>query len=912
MTFLARAGVCWVMAFGSMAAGSAFAQNEPRMVSVTGPVVPSQKTIDLRLLPQAIESDGPRSPRDAEPEQHDQYQRMRDRPWLQGVPVLTTQWQSSQSTPGWRTPLMFGNAQPNVAGINYTFVLPADPTGDAGPNHYVQAVNGTPSTRFAVYDKISGALLAGPSDMSALASGDCAQDVADPQVIYDTLAERWLLARIVANAKVCVLLSSGSDPILGTWTQYEFPFAFFPDYPKLAVWDSAYGLTFNSSIVEGTNVRLRFAVLDRTAMLAGLPATAQTFETARVSNGNNPFAPLTPVGFKGFNAPKANTPIMFLTPIDDEYQFIAEPAEINPITDRLMLYTVTPDFATPAQTVVSGPTPIPVLDMQLYVGTFPLQPNGQFLPSFAGSPMHRTTYRNLGDREVMTLSLGQSVDPFTNYGDPTIGRTMGAHWIELERINGSAGSWTVANQGVYGPGDGASRFMPAISVDSAGNLAMAFSTMRESPAIEPGLRFTGRLRGDAANTMSFAETNLASGAQSQSLPLELRRWGDYFDMSMDPDGCRFWFTGAYMDDATWGTRIASFKHDDCGPPNFMLSGNSSVFPVCSASGNTALPTQSVLVGARNAFWRDVQMSFPAPPAGITAQVTPVTLRPTANASVDISIAQGTSSGLKTITLQGSDGVLNNSFDFRADVDAAATAPVMQTAPADGAVSQPSIVTLQWQPIPGARDYVVELAQNAAFSPILFGRLTSDTSVATTLLPGNTQFFWRVRGRNHCGEGSNSVTRTFTTIANFCRTVNTPVGNAAVVNDTITVPAASAGVLQNIDIRFVLNNLPVSDLRVDLTRLSDNRSVRLLESGCSASTSINATFDDEAAAPVCAGSNVASRIQPTQLLSQFDGGSLAGDWRITATNTGSGSGQFILWCLQPQSLLPLELFANGFE
>ncbi|MBK8286224.1 MAG: hypothetical protein IPK97_15835 [Ahniella sp.] len=187
-----------------------------------------------------------------------------------------------------------------------------------------------------------------------------------------------------------------------------------------------------------------------------------------------------------------------------------------------------------------------------------------------------------------------------------------------------------------------------------------------------------------------------------------------------------------------------------------------------------------------------------------------------------------------------------------------------------------------------------------------------TSVDTILLAGNTTYHWRGRGRNTCGEGVSSTTRAFTTVANFCRTVNQPLAANSVREDTITVPANAAGVLQNLDIRFVQNNIPASSIRVDLTRLADNRGVRLLEAGCNAGTSINTTFDDAAASPPCNRNPLASRITPTQALLSFDGGSLAGDWRIRVENTGTTAGQFILWCLQPQSLVPSGLFGNGFE
>lgn len=907
--------------FGVALLGQANAETAtPRAISVGPSDItiasgPFSRTVDLRTLPKAHSGPPMAAPVDQEQEQERDIEGRAFSTWTRGaildvVPSLAT----APSQQAWRAPEAFGQPSPLINGINYTGTVPADPTGDVGPDHYVQAVNGNPSSLFAVYHKATGALAAGPTSFGSISTGDCAAPDTDPQVIYDTLANRWLLASANLSAsKLCVRISAGADPVNTTWNQYEFAFPFVPDYPKLAVWDSAYAVVTNNEFVDAstTNYRTRFVVLDRNAMLANQPATAQTFQTARFANGSRPFTPFAPVGFKGHNAPKPGTPLMFTVMVDEESQFFGEPAEIDFVEDRLQLYTVTPDFATPANSTMTGPSTIRVLDLQFAANRFPAQPGGVELPAFSGTAMHRSTYRNLGDREVITLATNQPAGVFQGYGDPQLGSQFGATWIELERIGGAASSWVRATQGNFSLGDGVSRFMSAVNVDNAGNLGLAYATLSEAGNLFPSLRYTGRLRGDPDQTMSLAETTLASGVAAQTFTGASQRWGDYFDMSIDPDGCRYWFTGAYMDDSTWGTRIGAFKHDSCGAPNFAMSAATGDLKVCNTT-STALPTQTVQVNAQNGYWRDVSFGFPNLPAGISASVTPTTLRPSGSVTASLSVAAGTSAGTKTVTLQGNEGALNNQFDFVIDVDAPAAAASL-SAPADAATSQPSIVRLQWAPVAGVDDYLVEVDTDNTFNPPLtMGRITTSAFLDTDVLAGNTTYFWRVRARNNCGEGANSAVRSFSTVANFCKTVNTALNNGATVQDTITVPAATSGVVQNLDIRFVENNVPATNVRVDLTRLSDNRTIRLFETGCTAGTSMNTTFDDAGSALTCSGSNVASRVQPNQALSAFDNGNLAGDWRISVSNVGGSNGQFILWCLQPQNLLPTGLFGNGFE
>ena len=72
---------------------------------------------------------------------------------------------------------------------------PNDTTGDVGPNHFVQAIN----SQFQVYDKqgntLGGATLLGQLWNNGDATQDaCERNAGDPVVLYDPLANRWLLS----------------------------------------------------------------------------------------------------------------------------------------------------------------------------------------------------------------------------------------------------------------------------------------------------------------------------------------------------------------------------------------------------------------------------------------------------------------------------------------------------------------------------------------------------------------------------------------------------------------------------------------------------------------------------------------------------------------------------------------------
>ena len=128
--------------------------------------------------------------------------------------------------------------------------LPPDTNGEVGATQYVQMVN----SNFAVYSK-AGAVLRGSTPINELWAGtnsECANhNDGDPVVVYDQLANRWVLSQFIAQAGTdeeygqCFAVSTTSSAT-GSYYLYEFHFGkTFHDYPKLGVWPDAYYMSAN-------------------------------------------------------------------------------------------------------------------------------------------------------------------------------------------------------------------------------------------------------------------------------------------------------------------------------------------------------------------------------------------------------------------------------------------------------------------------------------------------------------------------------------------------------------------------------------------------------------------------------------------------------------------------------------------
>lgn len=420
---------------------------------------------------------------------------------------------------------------------------PPDTTGDVGPNHFVQAVN----TSFAIYDK-TGTLLAGPSSISAIfaaagAGAPCGTtNHGDPIVLYDPLADRWLISQFVDQSPPhqCVAISQSGDPVSGGFYAYDFTLTQFPDYPKFGVWPDAYYMGANSGV--------QAYALDRSNMLTGAAATFVSFSPGAVGAHSM----LIPSDLDGSTPPPPDAPNYFFRFIDGE-SFGG--------SDRLEIFEFHVDFATPANSTFTGPTTLsPAAFASLCSFSFNCirQPDtSQRVDSITEWPMFRLAYRNFGSHESMVVNHAVNVG----------GDQAGVRWYEL-RDHGSG--WTLHQQGTWAP-DGDSRWMASAAMDKMGNLAIGYNV--SSISTYPSLRYAGRLVDDPLGELSQGENTLIAGGGSQT---GHNRWGDYSQLSVDPtDDCTFFFTGEYYPETAssgWRTRIGSFKFDNCSGTVIFTDG----------------------------------------------------------------------------------------------------------------------------------------------------------------------------------------------------------------------------------------------------------------------------------------------------------------------------------------------------
>jgi subtilisin-like proprotein convertase family protein len=794
-------------------------------------------------------------------------------------------------------------------------VSPPDTVGDVGPNHYVQMVN----LAFRVFDKAGNPLtaaLAVSSIFAPLGAPCGSRDDGDPIVLYDPLADRWMLSQFCTVADPfnhqVIAISQTPDPS-GAYYLYDFvmPNNKFNDYPKFGVWTDAYYMTDNQFNQAGTAFLGAGAfAFDRLKMLAGDPDAGYIYFD--IENGNPDIGGVLPADIDGIVPPPAGEPGMFAYFTADEF---GDPA------DGVRIWEFRPDFANPAASTFTERADSPIL-----VAAFdPRSPSGRDdieqpppassganLDAIADRLMHRLAYRNFGTHESLVVNHTVNVSGLA----PTTPASHqgGIRYYELRRPIG--GAFSVAEQATFAP-DAANRWMGSVAQDNDGNLAVGYSV--SSLSVPPGIRYAARLATDPPNGLFQGESSLieSTGVQTGTGS----RWGDYSAMSVDPaDDCTFWFTSEYYTAASqasssvgWLTRIGSF-----------------ILPGCT-------PAEK---GTIEGTVRNAQSGLPI--AGATVQTTNGYIRSTgAPGTYSMDVAAGTYNMIATAPGYGpatASGVTVNNGDTTTQDFFLSPRAIMEAAPGAAVVAESC----------GTGSGAIDPGETVTVSlPVANVGTASTTNLIGTLLPGAgitspsgpqsygvvpvggtaaRSFTFTANGS--CGgqitlslqlqDGADDlgvVTYTFTlgTLNPLSQTstassgnLNTALPDLASVDIPINVPDIGAVTDVNVSVR--LNHTFTGDLVVSL--VSPDGTIVALSSrrggggdnfgtGANDCSGTPTVFDDEATAAISSGAApFAGSFTPDQPLSAFDGKLTAGTWKLRVSDqAGADVGNLFCWKLE---------------
>jgi hypothetical protein len=528
---------------------------------------------------------------------------------------------------------------------------PPDTNGDVGPSYYIQTIN----TSLGIFDKTTGTLQAAFSFNTFMSQGHFGNvcdtnNFGDPVVLYDTFEDRWVVTdfafvlsggAVVPPALQCFAVSKSGDPIAGGWNFYSIEtVGGLGDYPKFGVWPD--GLYMSANVFDyaagGAFQNPRVFALNKAQMYAGAPAV-------QVVSFDAPAADFTLLPSNAriqTGAPPPGTPNYFLS----TWEF----------TNALTVYKFHVDWNRISLSTFTGPD-LPIAATSWPNASVPNAPSqgGNALDVLQIRAMMQNQYSNFGGVESLWATHTVRRGNTTGFAAP--------RWYQVD-VTGGTVAPALPQAATWDP-DAANviyRFMPSIAVNRNGDLAMGYSTSNSTT--KPAIKYAGRLAGDPVNTFSQTEQLLVQGLGTQTGNCGSStciRWGDYSAMTLDPDGCTFWYTNMYYpaDGLNHHTRIASFAFPACTP-----AANGSIQGTVKAAGGTPLAGATIALGARstttdaNGFYLFTDLpagSYPsiaASLAGYTPQsVTPIAVTAGATAVQDFTLDAAPSSACLVDTTQ---------------------------------------------------------------------------------------------------------------------------------------------------------------------------------------------------------------------------------------------------------------------
>jgi hypothetical protein len=499
--------------------------------------------------------------------------------------------------------------------FNFGAGSPPDTNGDAGPNNYIQTVN----TSIGVFRKSDGFQQAAFTFNTFMSQGNFGNlcdtnNFGDPVVLYDTFEDRWIITdfafltdisgNVLAPAFQCFAASMTGDPVSGGWNFYSIQINdALNDYPKLGIWPDGLYMSANMFTFGAGSafVTARAWAFNKAQMYAGSP-------TVKVVSFNIPggdFAVMPSNARLQTGTPPPGRPNLFIS----SWLF----------TNALTVYKFHVDWNSLGLSTFTGPdTPIAATSWPNAAVANAAQPGtATLLDVLQIRAMVQNQYTNFGGTESLWLPHTVRRGNTTGFAAP--------RWYQVDVTGGNVNA-NIPQAATWDP-DGANvinRFMPSLAIDRAGNMAMGYSTSNGTAPNFPSIKYAGRLAADPINTFSQTEQTFFIGTASQT---GTTRWGDYSGMTLDPDGCTFWYTTEYANPADqtfnhrWLTKFGSIQaFPGCVPVGAggTVSGTVTVNP-----GGAPIPGATVQLGVGHSTTTDGagNYSFTGIPAGTYPSMT---------------------------------------------------------------------------------------------------------------------------------------------------------------------------------------------------------------------------------------------------------------------------------------------------
>ncbi|HXV77747.1 MAG TPA: hypothetical protein VD788_15645 [Candidatus Polarisedimenticolaceae bacterium] len=490
-------------------------------------------TIDPRRLPrievETKKSTGPPSDYHNSGLTFSEYNRLKE--LVQQAPPTIDGQEAVES--GLRAPTPLGVSFDAI--VSTQVAVPPDPIMAVGPNHLIALVN----SRYRVWNK-SGTPLTSEITFNTLFStvSNC-QGSFDPFVDYDEAEDRFVIGAETilgnGNSYLCVAATATNDPT-GAWNVYSIrgdslATSTVIDYPHMAIGQDAVYVAANMFNESGGFSHIRLFALAKSALYTG---AAVTMAEANLGSAFFTGQPAKLHGFTSGGWPAPGAPHHIVAHNNNGSTRIWR--WVNPFVQAPTTYgTVSESF---------GGAP----------------PNA---PELGGGLLNDTNAGRYYDAEYRDGKVWTTRNVLCNLGGGTSESCV--DWLAIDVSGGAPVVIEQQTGGAYGSTNDF-RYYPDIAVDRNNNIAIGYT--KSSASTYTQVWVTGRETSDPPGTLQpeiLIRAGLGNYTDGAGCNGTCDRFGDYSGMTVDPDGCTFWFIGEFSDGgiALWKTRIGNFKFDSC-------------------------------------------------------------------------------------------------------------------------------------------------------------------------------------------------------------------------------------------------------------------------------------------------------------------------------------------------------------
>ncbi|WP_111707308.1 reprolysin-like metallopeptidase [Lutibacter citreus] len=200
-------------------------------------------------------------------------------------------------------------------------------------------------------------------------------------------------------------------------------------------------------------------------------------------------------------------------------------------------------------------------------------------------------------------------------------------------------------------------------------------------------------------------------------------------------------------------------------------------------------------------------------------------------------------------------------------------------------------SLDWNLSDNIEEYIIEIASDIDFKTIVEASTSTVNNYEPKLLEFNKDYYWRIKGKNNCGESSFSEVFKFTTANVICSSnsskdtpLNIPDNSSRGVSSIITI--VDNKIVTDINVTVNALHEWVGDLTLILKSPSGKEVILSENNGDEGLNYTNTVFDDEADNSIIFGNSpFTGSFIPQESLSEFKNEESYGNWTLKAIDGG---------------------------